>query len=221
MTARTRYARLASPTRLAHERCDVPDGSPHSPACACASCRADLTACSLATFGAAVRAATELVGAAPECVGAAPIEHLGARRVFVSAVYGELARSGHVVGTLDTFESRLILANRAGHLELARGDLVGAMPREAVAASEIRDRGAKLRFVVDAEARDPREVAGFSVAAAAEDASAAPVSEREATSLIAALRSEGRLGMADAVESLWREAQRCRARTSDPTTTTA
>lgn len=112
----------------------------------------DLTTCSLAKFAAAVHRAIALIGNDER-------DRYGARKVFVSAIFRQLARAGHDVGSLDSFKARLVSANCAGLLSLARADLVGAMPRMTVAASEIAHLGSTFHFVVDASARDPWELA--------------------------------------------------------------
>ncbi len=53
------------------------------------------------------------------------------------------------------FKRRMVTAHRAGLLVLARADLVAAMPRAAVAASEVCDGYAEFHFVLDDAARDP------------------------------------------------------------------
>jgi len=146
------YTAPRPPLRPTCPTCERCAPTPHSPTCSCEHCRADLATCSLVTFAAAVRDAAEHVGADAG-------ERFGARKVFVAAVHAELIRTGHQAGSLDAFKVRLLLANRAGHMELARADLVGAMPREAVAASEICDRGSEFHFVLDAAAREPWECA--------------------------------------------------------------
>jgi hypothetical protein len=75
----------------------------------------------------------------------------GPYKVFVSAIWRQLAhdpRRGGMV--LDELKQRLLEANRASLLDLARADLVGAMDRDEVAMSEIADRGASFHFVLDA-----------------------------------------------------------------------
>jgi len=56
---------------------------------------------------------------------------------------------------LEAFKRRMVRAHRAGLLVLARADLVAAMPRAAVASSEISDGGAEFHFLPDDAARDP------------------------------------------------------------------
>jgi hypothetical protein len=73
----------------------------------------------------------------------------GDRKVFVSAVWGELQRKPRWAGlTLDELKARLVAAHRAGQLALARADLVAAMDPALVAASEIVTDGARFHFVV-------------------------------------------------------------------------
>jgi hypothetical protein len=50
---------------------------------------------------------------------------------------------------VDEVKRRLLDAHRNDLLSLARADLVGAMDRDAVSASEIRDRGTSFHFVLD------------------------------------------------------------------------
>lgn len=95
-------------------------------------------------------------------IGTAANERYGARKVFISAVYRTLARQGRWDSSLDAFKQALVRANRAGLVELARADLVGAMPSATVKASETHDdaaggRGAEYHFVVDPTAREAWE----------------------------------------------------------------
>ena len=106
----------------------------------------------LTDFAAAVRAALPWIGTDPT-------SRFGARKVFISAIYRSLCAEGQDVGTLDAFKASLVDCNRAGLLSLARADLVGAMDRAAVTASEIRSLGSEFHFVIDPTAREPWEVA--------------------------------------------------------------
>ncbi len=73
----------------------------------------------------------------------------GDRRVFIAALWRRAAR-GELAGlTLAEFKRRLLDANRAGDLSLARADLVDAMDPAVVAESEIRDLGSSFHFVLD------------------------------------------------------------------------
>jgi hypothetical protein len=73
----------------------------------------------------------------------------GDRKVFVSAVWGELQHNPRWAAlTLDELKARLVAAHRAGQLALARADLVAAMDPALVAASEIVTDGARFHFVV-------------------------------------------------------------------------
>lgn len=72
----------------------------------------------------------------------------GSEKVFVSALWHRMEQA-RVELSLDHFKRWLLTANRDGHLQLARADLVGAMDPVQVAESEIRDRGATFHFVVD------------------------------------------------------------------------
>jgi hypothetical protein len=75
----------------------------------------------------------------------------GPYKVFVSAIWRQLAHDPRCNGmTLDDLKQRLLDANRASLLDLARADLVAAMDRDEVATSEIADRGASFHFVLDA-----------------------------------------------------------------------
>lgn len=74
----------------------------------------------------------------------------GPHKVFVSAIWHQLAGDPRCVGmSVDELKRRLLDAHRNDLLSLARADLVGAMDRDAVSASEIRDRGASFHFVLD------------------------------------------------------------------------
>lgn len=98
--------------------------------------------------------------AAVRNVGSRSTERFGAKKVFISAVYVGFTggRSLTDVAALNAFKLRLIAAQSAGLLVLARADLVGAMPKAAVASSEVSDRCATYHFVLDASAREPWEV---------------------------------------------------------------
>lgn len=74
----------------------------------------------------------------------------GADRVFVSALWKQLDEGAGFAGlTLDGFKKRLLDANRTQQLTLVRADLVAAMDRREVAASEIRSLNATFHFVLD------------------------------------------------------------------------
>jgi hypothetical protein len=74
----------------------------------------------------------------------------GADRVFVSAVWKQLGADRAALGpTFADFKSRLLEANRALLLTLARADMPGAMDRATVAASEIAHLNSTFHFVVD------------------------------------------------------------------------
>jgi hypothetical protein len=102
---------------------------------------------------------TVAVLAAVAGVGVDADERFGPRKVFVTAAYRALAGTTFVVGGLDAFKTRLRVVMRAGNVELARADLVAAMPDAIVAASEVADSGATYHFVIDTSARDPWELA--------------------------------------------------------------
>ncbi len=77
----------------------------------------------------------------------------GHRKVFISAVWDELRRAGRwSTLTIADFKSRLLAAQRAGGLELARADLVAAMDPRLVADSETLTDGASFHFIVREEA---------------------------------------------------------------------
>ncbi len=74
---------------------------------------------------------------------------LGSDRVFVSALWKQLGADRDTLGpNLDAFKSRLLDANRACLLTLARADMPGAMDRATVAASEISYLNSTFHFVV-------------------------------------------------------------------------
>lgn len=78
----------------------------------------------------------------------------GTDRIFVSALWKELDEGAGFPGlTLDSFKKRLFEANRTQQLTLARADLVAAMDRREVAASEIRNLNATFHFVIDRSRR--------------------------------------------------------------------
>jgi hypothetical protein len=68
-------------------------------------------------------------------------------KVYIAALWDAVgARLGM---SLPDFKRWLIEQNRLGKLTLTRADLVGAMNRELLARSEIKDRGAIFNFVMD------------------------------------------------------------------------
>ncbi len=77
----------------------------------------------------------------------------GGRKVFISAVWDELRRTKHwSTLSIPDFKRRLLDAQRAGGLELARADLVAAMDPRLVADSETLADGASFHFIVREEA---------------------------------------------------------------------
>jgi hypothetical protein len=73
----------------------------------------------------------------------------GQRKVFISAVWDQLHRSGRWSSlTLEDFKRRLLDEHRSGSLELSRADLVSAMDPRLVAASETLADGASFHFIV-------------------------------------------------------------------------
>ncbi|APR80582.1 Hypothetical protein A7982_05929 [Minicystis rosea] len=69
-------------------------------------------------------------------------------KVFISHVWNELQRQGAVGAmTFPDFQGRLIEASQRQLIELSRADLVQAMPREDVAASETSYLNASFHFV--------------------------------------------------------------------------
>ena len=99
-----------------------------------------MTLMNAADFAATVLAAASQVPAAGR---------FGADRVFVSALWKQLGENRAALGpTLDDFKARLLDANRALRLTLARADMPGAMDRAKVAASEIRHLNSTFHFVV-------------------------------------------------------------------------
>lgn len=83
----------------------------------------------------------------------AVIERFGPRKVYISALWSAVDASGYLI-TLALFKRRLCLARAAGLLELARADLVAAMPAELVRDSATHDLGAEYHFVVDRTAHE-------------------------------------------------------------------
>lgn len=79
-----------------------------------------------------------------------PEGRYGPYKVFVSEIWRYLSRDPRFRGmSLPEFKGWLLDANQDSYLNLARADFVGAMNREQVLASEIRDRGASFHFVLD------------------------------------------------------------------------
>lgn len=73
----------------------------------------------------------------------------GSDRVFVSALWKQLGADRAALGpTFDAFKTRLLDANRARLLTLARADMPGAMNRATVAASEVSYLNSTFHFVV-------------------------------------------------------------------------
>jgi len=105
-----------------------------------------LTTCSLADLAAAVRRGVAVIGHGAN-------QRVGTRKVFLAAVHAALGGEGAI--ELEAFKRRMVTAHRAGLLVLARADLVAAMLRAAVAASEVSEGGAEFHFVLDDAARDP------------------------------------------------------------------
>ena len=93
--------------------------------------------------------ASAFAGDVAEAARAVREGRFGDRKIFVSAVWGELrAQPRWAELALDDFKARLLAAHRAGEVTLARADLVAAMDPELVAASEIAADGASFHFVV-------------------------------------------------------------------------
>ena len=78
----------------------------------------------------------------------------GSRKVFISSIWRVLVDTGRTALALDGFKVQLLAAQRAGQLSLARADLVAAMPKDSVIASEIECDGATWHFAIDPQARD-------------------------------------------------------------------
>lgn len=77
----------------------------------------------------------------------------GERKVFIAHLSQRLAPSFNLDEA--AFKAKLVESHRAGLLTLSRADLVGAMPPEAVAASETSYQGATFHFVVAEPAPAP------------------------------------------------------------------
>lgn len=77
------------------------------------------------------------------------------RKVFLASIFAALP-SGTFLDVA-AFRRWCLEANRAGTLILARADLVAAMPRALVQASEFSDRGADYHVVLDPAHREPWE----------------------------------------------------------------
>lgn len=74
----------------------------------------------------------------------------GPHKVFISEVWKKVAPEARM--TREEFQRALLEMNRLGLVRLARADLVAAMDRNQVAASEILDRGTSFHFVLDQSA---------------------------------------------------------------------
>jgi CheY-like chemotaxis protein len=85
--------------------------------------------------------------------GGRTMGRFGMDKVFISAIWRKLAQDPRLRGmTLPQFKRRLVEANRARVLDLARADLVGAMDPSEVQTSEIEDMGSTFHFVIDRHA---------------------------------------------------------------------
>ncbi|MEX1361891.1 MAG: hypothetical protein AB1Z98_02125 [Nannocystaceae bacterium] len=72
----------------------------------------------------------------------------GDERVFIASVWQQArAQADPLPETLPAFKTRLIEANRAGHVRLHRADLVGAMDPQLVRDSETRHLNATFHFI--------------------------------------------------------------------------
>lgn len=67
--------------------------------------------------------------------------------MFIGDVFAEAKSKGYQ-GSLSDFGRELRAAQKAGHIDLARADLVAAMDPKSVAASTINVDGARFHFVV-------------------------------------------------------------------------
>lgn len=69
-------------------------------------------------------------------------------RVFIAHVWKELQRDGsYLEMTFADFQAHLVAAHKAKRLRLVRGDLIAALPRDDVRASETDDGEATFHFV--------------------------------------------------------------------------
>lgn len=76
----------------------------------------------------------------------------GSRKVFIASVLEQLKRDPcWAASSAEVLKAKLLGEHRAGRVELARADLVGAMDPQLVAASEARADGASFHFVVREE----------------------------------------------------------------------
>lgn len=72
----------------------------------------------------------------------------GPDKVFVSEIWRVISQDPRIAAMgLPAFKRWLVAGNRDGLIDLRRADLVGAMNRDQVAASEINDLGATFHFV--------------------------------------------------------------------------
>jgi hypothetical protein len=91
--------------------------------------------------------APDFAGAVAAAARTAEAGVFGDRKVFIAAVWRGL-RAPWAELTLDAFKQRLLDAHRAGHVSLARADLVSAMDPALVADSEAASGDARFHFVV-------------------------------------------------------------------------
>lgn len=103
------------------------------------------------TAKASTVATPELLEAVQEAIPRiGPEGRFGPYKVFVSEIWRAIQDDPRARGlSLEQLKRWLLIANRDSDLTLARADLVGAMNRQQVAASEIEDRGATFHFVLD------------------------------------------------------------------------
>jgi hypothetical protein len=73
----------------------------------------------------------------------------GGRKVFIASLWRQLRCEPRWAAlSLSEFKNRLLAAQRDGHVELARADLVAAMDPQLVSESETRGDGSSFHFIV-------------------------------------------------------------------------
>ncbi len=108
----------------------------------------------LPAFAAAVHAVLPDIQPDPDADDRAR-ERFGTTKVFIAAIWRRLSADPRFAGMTEAqFKRRLLEAQRARLLDMARADLVGAMNHREVMASQIgsRQEGFEFHFVIDPEA---------------------------------------------------------------------
>lgn len=81
-------------------------------------------------------------------------QRYGDRKTFVADAF-ETAKKASPNITIDEFKTKLLKAQRDGHVQLARADLIGAMDPRKVADSLIEENSGKItyHFIVNTDVK--------------------------------------------------------------------